>query len=106
MKGFYIYFLGTLSHSERWGKIKLKEKPSAKEFLEGYREKEYVKFISFEDIEKKYGKIIAILDKCEDEELDSCTYPNLIIWTTDYVLTIYETSLGETLIAHPRNPPR
>jgi len=39
MKGFYIYFLGTLSHSERWGKIKLKEKPSAKEFLEGYRER-------------------------------------------------------------------
>lgn len=87
--GFYLSdtYGSRLTHAERFGY----EKPL-----------DVVKFVTIEELEKKYGRIIAVHDSCNDMD-DEC---NLTIWTEEKVLSIGDYDGLEYFIVLPRNPPR
>lgn len=86
--GFYLsdeYGAG-LSHGERFGYLEPLDK---------------VRFIPLEKIEEKYGRIIAVLDDCKNNDC----YCQPVIWTEKYVVKVMEEYGREYLLALPRNPP-
>lgn len=58
-------------------------------------------FVSLEEIEKEYGKIIAVKEYTDDEDKNS----QLVIWTDRNVLIVYNYDGREYILALPRNPP-
>jgi len=60
------------------------------------------KFIPLEELEKKYGKIIAVMETADDEDDDSF----LIIWTKYNVVFVDEYDGLESIRVLPRNPPK
>jgi len=84
-RGYGVYF----THEERFG----------------YKKSKKAQFISIEDIEKKYGKIVAVLDTCTKKDIEFFNMCQPKIWTEKYVITIEEYDGLEYLVTLPRNPP-
>ena len=60
------------------------------------------RFIELEELEKKYGRLVAILDKCADPK-DLC---QPILWFERAIATIlHEDMVVEYLLILPRSPP-